>query len=717
VTKSAKKGVLSPGDRLDSYRIEELIGVGGAGEVYRATNVTSERMVAIKVLLAENAQDQDHLERMRRELHDIVHPAVVRYLDMHGTEAFGAELHYLVMEFIPGPSLAGLMKEKPIDPDILTRVARAVLGGLEACHKGQIFHRDISPDNIILRNGDPDKATLIDFGIAKDVRPDAKTVVGKGFAGKYEYAAPEQMDGGFDQRSDLYSLGATLLAAARGKVPDLGNTLVDVIRIKQAPVDTSGLPEPLHGLLAGLLATDPDRRPRTAGEAVTLLGDPVETEARKPSSVDAMLSGLSANDDDAKVGKSSPPPPRKSRKKTVLALLGCAAVVLAALLFVPALRDAVFGPGLPTVSPYTLTMARDAQGGVDIEGHAPSEDEAAALAETLGDRLDAPGEAQITAALGAPGEEGEWSGMAAALAEALARLEQGRATMEDDTGALEGVAPTPEEGETVERAIREAAARYRFDLDTALDILPQPVGRAGVVDLVDTVADCGPLSVGPAPGGEFAAEAEIDVTGAVGTEETLQVLRERLAGVLDRQTLALDGIDIINPSVCRVRSMLPPDSESGIVIDYRSGLTGEVLTDDYFEPTDSPIVDLLIPSDRRGYLHAFLVDNEFNTLHLRPGPRREGNRLLELGEVSNGVRNIRILFPRIEGWDDAEPYIGFTQPYGEMRFYVVVTDEPLFRILRGNQEDTRDFVPDLASSLAEQDDFLHAERSMRVRLP
>ena len=105
--------------------------------------------------------------------------------------------------------------------------------GLHAAHTRNIVHRDLSPDNIILRDGDPAQAVIIDFGIAKDTNPGAETIVGNEFAGKYSYAAPEQLSGRTDARADIYSLGALLLANFRGASPQLGANPMEVVENKQ----------------------------------------------------------------------------------------------------------------------------------------------------------------------------------------------------------------------------------------------------------------------------------------------------------------------------------------------------------------------------------------------------------------------------------------------------------------------------------------------------
>ena len=154
-------------------------------------------------------------------MRSIQHDAVVRYTDCSRTRR-GPRL--------PGDGLRrrhaalGLAGARRRDPRDLLIVAHRVAEGLVATHARNIVHRDLSPDNIVLRGGDPAEAVIIDFGIAKDASAGARTIVGNDFAGKYEYAAPEQMHGRAEPRSDLYALGASLLAAFRGRVPDLGGS-------------------------------------------------------------------------------------------------------------------------------------------------------------------------------------------------------------------------------------------------------------------------------------------------------------------------------------------------------------------------------------------------------------------------------------------------------------------------------------------------------------
>jgi eukaryotic-like serine/threonine-protein kinase len=269
-------GTLKPGEILNNtYIIEELIAIGGTGEVYRARNRASDREIAIKILRREFAGNQTFLDLMRREasvLHEVQDDAVVRYYDILHSDAHGGFI-FLVMEFIRGESLADRMQRGPVDEDTCLTVARRVAQGLKASHDKKAYHRDLSPDNVILRDGDPARSVLIDFGIAKDVNEDARTVIGGGFAGKYQYAAPEQIDGHADGRSDIYSLGMTLVGAFRGRPPVAGASYLELIRTKGEKPDIADLPGRLRALVDRLTDPDPDKRLQTPDAVLDFLGE------------------------------------------------------------------------------------------------------------------------------------------------------------------------------------------------------------------------------------------------------------------------------------------------------------------------------------------------------------------------------------------------------------------------------------------------------------
>ena len=184
MSEANNQGILNSGDVLNNtYVISDLVASGGTGEVYRATNRASGREIAIKILKAEFAQDEQFTNLMKREasvLHEVIDDCVVRYYDLLESDLHDGFL-FIVMEFIHGHSLADYMRDSgPVAADVLLQVTERILRGLQAAHDKNAFHRDLSPDNILLRDGDPAQATLIDFGIAKDVNEGAKTVVGDG---------------------------------------------------------------------------------------------------------------------------------------------------------------------------------------------------------------------------------------------------------------------------------------------------------------------------------------------------------------------------------------------------------------------------------------------------------------------------------------------------------------------------------------------------------
>ena len=269
----------------NTYQIDRILGRGGTGEVYLASNQITGRQVAIKALNAAFSGNADYIELMKREeeMRAIMHPAVVRYTECSRSDD---DHIFLVMDFVDGPPLSEVMAERQVDPRELLIIAHRVLEGLEATHQKGIIHRDLSPDNIILRGGDPAEATLIDFGIAKDTNPGAQTIVGNEFAGKYSYAAPEQLSGNTDARADIYSLGALLLANFRGAAPSLGANPMEVVENKQKPLNTEGLPTPFKQLIERMCDPDPDRRLGSAADVLTFL-DRVEKEIEHSADADA----------------------------------------------------------------------------------------------------------------------------------------------------------------------------------------------------------------------------------------------------------------------------------------------------------------------------------------------------------------------------------------------------------------------------------------------
>ncbi len=266
----SSRGHLQPGQMLaHTYEIEARLARGGMGEVYSARNVELRTRHAIKVIAPELINDARIIEMFTeeaRKLRMVRDDAVVSYDGMF-RDADG--LLYLVMEFVDGVALGKVIRERRLDPNELRRLRDRLAQGLSAAHDKLIYHRDISPDNIILVDGRVEQAKIIDFGIAKAAGAGERTVIGSDFAGKYSYVSPEQLGmfgGDVDARSDIYSLGLVLAAAGLGRPLAMGDSPATAVEARRAIPDLSPLPADLRAELAPLLEPNPADRPRSMRE-------------------------------------------------------------------------------------------------------------------------------------------------------------------------------------------------------------------------------------------------------------------------------------------------------------------------------------------------------------------------------------------------------------------------------------------------------------------
>lgn len=257
---------LAPGTVLfGEYEIVNVLGVGGMGEVYRAKHRRLEEHRAIKVMHAELSKKKGASEFFYREAKALLavrHPAVVHCHDLLSDDQGRV---YLIMEMIEGIPLSKKMNDGPLSPDDVALLGARVSHGLAAAHRKGVIHRDVSPDNIVLPNGRVQEAKIIDFGIAKLLEEGEGTIV-DGFKGKLSYASPEQLGfhgGRIDGRSDFYSLGLVLVAAALGRPMPMGTTVVEAVdarrNFKKLP---DAIPMGLASAIRPLLELDPDDRPK-----------------------------------------------------------------------------------------------------------------------------------------------------------------------------------------------------------------------------------------------------------------------------------------------------------------------------------------------------------------------------------------------------------------------------------------------------------------------
>ncbi|MFC7845162.1 serine/threonine-protein kinase [Streptomyces sp. NPDC057382] len=246
------------------YRLEEKLGRGGMGVVWRATDRLLGRSVAVKELpyddtlsAAEARRQRDRTLREARAVAQLSHPHIIVVHDVVEDD----ERPYIVMELVEGGTLADrLAGQGPVDAAEAARIGVDLLGALRAAHASGVLHRDLKPDNVLLEDG-TDRVVLTDFGIAQVQGAPTLTENGS-FVGSPEYTAPERMSGvRTGPESDLWSLGALLCAALSGESPfhrdSLGGVLHAVVVGDIRPPAEAG---PLLPVVHGLLERDPDRR-------------------------------------------------------------------------------------------------------------------------------------------------------------------------------------------------------------------------------------------------------------------------------------------------------------------------------------------------------------------------------------------------------------------------------------------------------------------------
>jgi serine/threonine protein kinase len=262
------KAAIKPGTvLLHTYQILNVIGAGGMGEVYRACHLQLGTHHAIKVVRPELVESQTARGLFVQEasvLREVRHDAVVQYDGLFQDE--GGRV-YLVMEFVEGRRLSDLMRERgALSGEEVWRLYGRLARGLAAVHGRGVIHRDLSPDNIILPGGQPERAKLIDFGIAKVEEPTKRaSAEDGGFAGKYAFASPEQLGafgGQVAARSDLYSLGLILAAAAAGQPLPMGTNKEEAVEARRkVPRLPRAIPRTLRKEIKTLLKPQPHDRP------------------------------------------------------------------------------------------------------------------------------------------------------------------------------------------------------------------------------------------------------------------------------------------------------------------------------------------------------------------------------------------------------------------------------------------------------------------------
>jgi serine/threonine-protein kinase len=280
----------------NKYRIEQLLGRGGMGAVYRARDMRLDRLVALKVVRADLLGDPEARRRFRREAQIVArlqHPSIVAVYD-YGTFPDGGA--YLVMELVRGDDLRHvLQREGRLDSTETMTILTAVCAAIGAAHREGVLHRDLKPENILLPTGGG-PAKVLDFGVAKlvaeDRPPDAEptrateaqtalTAAGM-IIGTPAYMAPEQFHAtDADARTDVFSLGVVAYEMLSGKLPFGRGTLADVV-LAQArgipPMPANLVSAAAERAIRAALDPNPERRPATPQAFATMLSAALDTD-------------------------------------------------------------------------------------------------------------------------------------------------------------------------------------------------------------------------------------------------------------------------------------------------------------------------------------------------------------------------------------------------------------------------------------------------------
>jgi len=314
---SQGKPALDVGSVVDRrYRLKREIARGGAGAVFEAEHLYTSRSVAIKLLIAEQAEASESRQRLlleARALSVARHPGIVLALDAGETED---GTPYLVMELLEGRTLEGILAVRP-----QIGVADAVYIGMQLCdalaaaHERGILHRDIKPSNVFISRSESGRevAKIFDFGIARLPRQNHKITQPGAVLGTPEYMAPEQLlaRDDVDARCDIYALGVSLYEALAGTVPFEGNFGEVLLKVSTQPMPSliarcPHVPPALEAAIEKALARDPADRHATMCEFAEALSR-VPTGGEPATS----LLGLRAAPSAPVAGRGAPLPPEQ----------------------------------------------------------------------------------------------------------------------------------------------------------------------------------------------------------------------------------------------------------------------------------------------------------------------------------------------------------------------------------------------------------------------
>ncbi len=322
------QGEFAPGTVFGGYRIDQLIGRGGMGVVYRATQLALERPVALKAIQGHLAQDESFRHRFRREVMmaaSIDHPNIIPVYEAGEIDG----IPFLAMRYVPGTDLGLLIEQQGQLPlELIREVGEQIASALDAAHATGLVHRDVKPGNILVAHGGPGEvhSYLTDFGLTKGRGESHLTKTGT-WVGTVSYIAPEQIEGrAIDGRADLYSFACVLYECVTGHPPFQRDSDVAMLYAHlqderpHASAVRGDVPPALDALLVRGMARDPDERYQSGSALARALREALgKGSATLPFPVQAPPTTQATQ-----VGGStpplSPPPPGADPDRTAAAL-------------------------------------------------------------------------------------------------------------------------------------------------------------------------------------------------------------------------------------------------------------------------------------------------------------------------------------------------------------------------------------------------------------
>ena|GEM_PF-1924425 len=537
--------------------------------------------------------------------------------------------------------------------------------------------------------------------------------MGNEFAGKFAYAAPEQLHGQTDARADIYALGALLLATFRGVRPSIGNNLMDVVNIKARPLDTEGVPEPLKTLIDRMTRPDRDHRLATA-QAVLDQMDALQNGSATAEDIDdddltvvvPRAPDEPALSEAATIVEPTPvvsetieptvsPEPKKKRGilVPVLAVLVIGAVGAGA--FVSGALDAVIGPRYPIADPYTLEVSRSENSPPVAIGNMPSEEARDALRALIAEQQ---GTNDLTLARGEI--PATWDSDLLRIIDAVDQLPEFR-VQADATGVqITGLTYDASERQSLTNALNQENMKGAFQLTASIDLGPRILSAQALLPILADHKNCGELNVVSAPAAGYPNGSQVMIAGRVDSRNTLEALSGKLVSAIGDRSLLLD-VEVLNPTLCLIDSVLPNVSGAGVRVDFRDGSDDSINSTGEFFVGQNPIIEIVIPSDMsEGYLFVSALDVSGNVYHLLPNLFATENNVQTLRGSLEGEVRLRVAHSAADSQDGSElAFVVDDTSLGKTKVLVIHSDEPIFDGMRPTTESAGGYANALAQRL------------------